>query len=190
MSSFIRNIRRANFARCPLALGAGLALSLMSGAALAGGHQFVFTAYSDATGGAEVMAGRYRAALQELRRQPGDMSFDPAAINTNRCVAYSMTLQWQAAQAACDAAVRAADAQRAASPAWMSWARPSADEYLALAYANRAVMFWMRHDAAAAQRDLVSAQKLSPHADFVARNFTALKVRGPVALAGVPAPKS
>jgi hypothetical protein len=190
MSSFTCNNRHANSRLRPRAFGAGFALSLMSGVALAGAHQFVFTAYSDATGGADVIAGRYRTALEELQSQAGAMSFDAATINTNRCVAYSMTLQWQAARAACDAAIRAADAQRAVSPAWMSWASPSPDEYLAVAYANRAVMFWMSHDQAAAQRDLAKAQQLSPHADFVARNLTALKVRSAVALAGAPAPTS
>jgi len=190
MSSFARNTRRANSARCSRAFGAGIALSLMSGAALAGAHQFVFTAYSDAAGGAEVMAGRYRAALEELQSQPTAMSFDPAEIDTNRCVAYSMTLQWQAARAACDAAVRAAEAQRAAVPAWLSWESPSPDEYLAVAYANRAVMFWLWRNQTAAARDLAAAQRLSPRSEFVAKNLTALKVHGTVALAGAPAPQS
>jgi len=190
MSSFARNTRRANSAQCSRALGAGIALSLLSGAALAGAHQFVFTAYSDAAGGAEVMAGRYRAALEELQGQPTVMSLDPAAINSNRCVAYSMTLQWQPARAACDAAVRAAEAERAAAPAWLSWATPSPDEDLAVAYANRAVMFWLWRNQTAAQRDLAAAQKLSPHAEFVAKNLTALKVHATVALAAAPAPKS
>src|SRR5689334_17172622 len=90
MSSYSRNTRRANSPLRPRALGAGLALSLMSGAVLAdGAHQFVFTAYSDAAGGAEVVEGRYRAALEELQSRPRDMDFDPSTTNTNRCVAYS-----------------------------------------------------------------------------------------------------
>jgi hypothetical protein len=45
MSSFTRNSDRANYARCPRAFAAGLALMLASGTALAAGaHQFVFTA--------------------------------------------------------------------------------------------------------------------------------------------------
>ncbi|MGH8201814.1 MAG: hypothetical protein ACREVO_15870 [Steroidobacteraceae bacterium] len=163
----------------------------MSGAALAdGAHRFVFTAYTDAAGGADVMAGRYRAALEELTSYPATAEGDSSETNTNRCVAYSMTLQWQEARAACDAAVRAATQQRNISPAWWSLAPPADDDYLALAYANRAVMYWLSQNEAAAQKDLAQAQELSPRADFVAQNVVALKVHHVVALAAAPAPKS
>src|SRR5579872_3404583 len=66
MSSHKRNSRRADSGRRSRALCAGLALTLVNGAALANGtQQFVFTAYRDAAGGAEVTTGRYRAALEE-----------------------------------------------------------------------------------------------------------------------------
>jgi tetratricopeptide (TPR) repeat protein len=200
MSSFTRNTRRANSTQRLRALGAGLALTVVSGAALAhGAHQFVFTAYSDAAGGADVLTGRYRAALEELKSHPGDVDFGPSLTNTNRCIAYSMTLQWQEARAACDAAVHAANDQRKLTPAWSSWERMSDEDYLAVAYANRAVMEWMSDDYAAARRDLAAAHELSPQADFVARNLAALKThdavaqtnaRRKVARAGAPAPKS
>ena len=169
MSSFTRNTRGANFARRSRALGAGLALTLASGAVLADGAQrFVFTAYTDAAGGADVMAGRYRAALEELRSQSSDMDLDPSAYATNRCVAYSMTLQWQEARAACDDAVH--------------MARDN-DDSLAVAYANRAVLRWLWSDAAAARHDLAKARELSPRADFVAQNLAALEVRADAAKA-------
>lgn len=191
MSSFSRNSRRANSLRCSRALGAGLALTLVSGAALADGAQrFVFSAYSDAAGGADIVAGRYGAALEELQSHPGSMDLDSSVTNTNRCVAYSMTLQWKEAHAACDAAVRAASKERAGVPAWLDWARDSDDEYLALAYANRAVMHWMSQDEAAAQKDLEKARELSPQSDFVAQNVAALKVHVTVALAAASVPKS
>lgn len=175
MSSCSRNIRRSNSARRSRALGAGLAFALMSGAALADvAHPFVFTAYTDATGGANVAAGRYRAALKDLNSPPEAMELDSSAIDSNRCVAYSMTLQWREARAACDAAVHAA----------------SEDQSLAVAYANRAVMYWLLEDAAAARKDLARAQEFSPNADFVARNIVALKAHVEVAQAGTPAPKS
>jgi tetratricopeptide (TPR) repeat protein len=190
MSSFSRNSRRANSARRTRAVGAGIALTLVSGAALAdGAHQFVFTAYSDAAGGAEVLAGRYRIALEELESYRGAVDHDPAATETNLCVAYSMTLQWPKARAACDDAVRAAREQQRFPASW-SWAPPSHDDYVALAYANRAVMHWLVHDEAAARKDLARAQELSPQSDFVARNLAALKVHSVVAQAGTPAPKS
>jgi hypothetical protein len=73
----------------------------------------------------------------------------------------------------------------------LSWARESDDEYLALAYANRAVMHWMSHDEASAQKDLSRARELSPQTDFVAQNIAALKVHVTEVFAGAPpAPKS
>ena len=200
MSSFSRNTRCANSIRRSRALGTGLALTLMSAAALAdGAHQFVFTVFSDAAGGDDVVAGHYSAALEELKSDPRSVDLDPSTVNTNRCVAYSMTLRWQEARAACDAAVRAAAEHRNGSPAGWSWMDTSADDYLAVAYANRAVMHWMSSDDSAARKDLAKARELSPEADFVARNLAALeihgevaqaKARGEMARAGVPAPKS
>ena len=192
MPSFSRNSRRANFPQRPWALGTVLALTLVSGAAFGdGAHRFVFTAYSDAAGGADIVAGRYRIALDELKSHPGNVEPDPSATNTNRCVAYSMTMQWQEARTACDAAVRTARKQRSISPAWWNWARaPDDDDYLALAYTNRAVLYWLSQDDAAAQKDLAKAQELSPQADFVALNVAALKVHRAVALAAASAPKS
>jgi hypothetical protein len=189
MSSFSRNSRRANCAQTVLALGAALALTLSSGAALAdGAHRFVFTAYSDATGGADVVAGRYQAALEELASHRDIMDLDPSAANTNRCVAYSMTLHWQEAHAACDAAVHAAIERRLS--AQVSWLPSSDTESLAVAYANRAVVNWLSHDDAAAREDLAKARELSPRAAFVARNLAALKVHAEMAQLGAPAPKS
>jgi hypothetical protein len=177
MSSSSGNSLRASYV--PRALGAGLAFLLASAAALAGDAQpFVFTAYSDAVGGADVVAGRYHAALAQLKSYPRMTDFDPAATNTNRCVAYSMTLQWRAARAACDAAVRASDAQPMRS-----------EHHLAVAYSNRAVMFWLWNDDVAAGQDLARAQALAPRSQFVARNVAALRIHGAVALARQPAPK-
>lgn len=183
MSSFTRNTRRANSAQRSRTLGVGLALTLASAGALAdGAHRFVFTTYSDAAGGADVLAGRYRAALEELTSHADSAGLDPSAIDTNRCVAYSMTLQWQEARAACDAAVLEARDN---------------DDSLAVAYANRAVLHWLSSDDSAARHDLAKASEFSPRADFVARNLAALathhdvvKSHGEMARAGAPAPKS
>lgn len=200
MSSFSRNTRRANSLRRSRALGAGLALALASTAALAdGAHRFVFTAFSDATGGDEVVAGHYSAALEELTSAAGAGQLDRAAVDTNRCVAFSMSLRWQEARAACDDAVRAATEERRKPPVWWSWMHTSADDYLAVAYANRAVVQWLSNDDAAAHEDLAKAQALAPGADFIALNLVALKAHTEVAQAkarsemarvGAPAPKS
>jgi hypothetical protein len=191
MSSFSRNSRRAHSYLRPRAIGAGLALALASAGALADeAHRFVFTAYTDAAGGAEVLAGRYRAALEELNTDPDEMDFDASETNTNRCVAYSMTLQWQEARATCDAAVREAAGHRVGAPGWFGWTRESQDEDLALAYANRAVMHWLSGDQAAADEDLGKARGLTPHAYFVTRNVAALQMHLTVARAATTAPKS
>ena len=189
MSSFSRNTRRADFPRRAGALSTALALTLASGTTLANGaHRFVFTAYTDAVGGGEIVAGRYRAALDELERHPGKP--DESATNTNRCVAYSMSQQWQEARVACDAAVRAATKQLRISPAWWSWESSPNGDYLALAYANRAVLHWLSQDGAAAQEDLAKALELSPQADFVAQNVIAFKAHRALALAAASAPQS
>jgi len=86
--------------------------------------------------------------------------------------------------------VHAARAQRTRVPAWLGGIQQSQDEYLALAYANRAVMHWMSRDGGAAQDDLMKARALAPQADFVARNVAALEAHATVARATVPAPKS
>ena len=192
MSSSRRNIRRANSLQRSRALGAAVALALASSAALAdGAHRFVFTAYSDAAGGADVVAGRYHAALEQLNGRHGTMESDATAVNTNLCVAYSMTLQMSAARAACDAAVRTAKEQRGLPTAWWIETRPSPDDSQAVAYANRAVMHWLLHDESAARSDLARAQELSPQSRFVAQNAAALKAHGRLlAQAVIPARES
>jgi hypothetical protein len=189
MSSLSRNSRRANCTHSPLALGAAIALAFSSGAALADGAQrFVFTAYSDAAGGADVVSGRYQAALEELATHRDIMDHDQSAANTNRCVAYSMTLHWQEARAACDAAVHAAVEQRRSAQA--SWLPSSNTESLAVAYANRAVVNWLSHDDAAARADLAKARDLSPQSGFVAHNLAALAMHAGMAQVAAPGPKS
>ena len=188
MPSFSRNSSRANCARKSLAFSAAIAFTVLSGSALADAPQrFVFTAYSDAAGGADVVAGRYQAALLELGHHRDIMDLDPSAANTNRCVAYSMTLHWQQARAACDAAVDAATQEWSAQPGWLP---PPNAASLAVAYANRAVMSWLSHDDAAAREDLAKAQQLSPRAGFVALNIAALELHGKMAPAKASAPKS
>ncbi len=187
MSSFSRHTCRAHFLLRPRALGAALVLALASGAAVAGGaHRFVFTAYTDAAGGAEVAAGRYRAALEELQSHPDVTDLDPSATNTNRCVAYSMTLQRREAHAACDAAVLEADGQ----PIAWGGTQGFQDEHKALAYANRAVMHWLFGEGAAAASDIAKARELAPRTDFVAQNIAALEMHVTVARAAAPASRS
>ena len=103
----------------PLALYAGFALA-SSAAALAGTqrHPFVLTAYGAGPGGRDLLAGRYPAALRQLRAR-GSAPRDPRAFSANRCVAFEMTQHLRAAQSACDTAVLAAVPSELV-PRWVS----------------------------------------------------------------------
>lgn len=170
---------RHNAPMLPLALCAGLTLSMATAAfAAEQPHPFVLTAYPAAIGGHALLAGRYPAALQQLRGHTSPAALDAAAVSTNRCVALSMTAQWHAAQAACDSAVREASEARLDSPTWALGSSIDSDERLAAAYTDRGVMRWLSHDQAGAQQDFSRALTLSPGSGFVTRNLTALKFHG------------
>jgi hypothetical protein len=150
-------------------------------------HTFELTAFSNGAGGASIVSGDYNTAIVELGA--GARNLDGQTLSTNRCVAYAVTHQLQAAHAACDSAVREAQAQIAGLPISMSWARSEYRNYLALAYSNRAVVDWMSNDTSAAQVDLKKAAAVAPKAEFVARNQTALQSHAAVAQVAV-VPKS
>ncbi len=170
---------RRNTLVLPLALYAGLTLSMATTTfAAEQPHPFVLTAYPTAAGGHDLLAGRYPAALQQLRGHTSPAALDAAAVSTNRCVALSMTAQWHAAQTACDTAVREASSARLDSPTWTVWTSRDGDKRLAAAYADRGVMRWLSHDHAGAQQDFSRARTLSPDSGFVTRNLTALKFQG------------
>jgi hypothetical protein len=179
MSSQSRN------SRTPLrALRLGVAAALLIGSAAQATdqpHSFVLTAYSNGAGGEDLVAGNYDEAIKELGQHSLDLSLDASTVSTNRCVAFAVTKQWSAARAACDQAVRDAQQDKASLPAWMSWARKRHNDYVAIAYSNRAVLHWLSDDSVNAERDLAKAQGLSPKADFVGRNLAALRTRNTVA---------
>jgi hypothetical protein len=173
MPSYSRNSRIA-----VQVLRLAIAGAVQGGALLAGSvahaadqpGKFVMTAYTDVVGGASLVSGDFQAALVQTQhsKAPDDV------IATNRCVAYTMTGQIAAAKTVCDDAVADAkhDLMHATPP--MLWEMSRLQEYLAVAYSNRAVLNWLSHDAAAAERDLAEAGSLAPKAEFVARNISAL----------------
>lgn len=132
---------------------------------------FVLVAYSDRPGGTPLAGGDYDAATRMLRRMPPASMLDPAALDTNRCVAYAMTRQLAAARLACEAAVEELKPQAGSVLAERHGGQDDADA--ALAYSNRAVLRWLSADRAAAQQDLARARRLAPHADFVLKNLAA-----------------
>jgi len=138
-------------------------------------HNFVLTAYSNGTGGTELISGNYGAAAEALHSPPPITAFDASTTSNNRCVAFTMTKQWDSARIACDQAVRDAQHERSMLPSYEYWARKFKNDYLAVALSNRAVLHWMSADSAAAANDLKRAEELSPTADFVAHNRAALE---------------
>jgi hypothetical protein len=162
-----------------LALYAGLSLSAPGAArATTQYHPFVLTAYGTGPGGQDLLAGRYPAAVRQLRMH-GSTQDDPAALNANRCVAWTMTKQWRDAHLACDAAVRSAMQRRLESEPWSTASLSRTDRALAVAYADRAVLRWLSGDAHGAQADLASAQWLAPQASFVVDDLSALRSHPP-----------
>jgi hypothetical protein len=159
-------------------LGLAAAVSLLLGSAAQAGeqsHNFVLTAYSNGKGGPDLVSGNYAAADKVLHYRTSLSAFDGSTSSNNRCVAQAMTKQWDSARAACDEAVRDAEHEKASLPSYQYWARKLENDYVAVALSNRAVFHWMSADSAAAAADLKRAAALSPNADFVARNKSALE---------------
>jgi len=173
MSSYSRNSRKPYRA---LILTATVSLLLGQAAQAADtSHSFVLTAYSNGTGGPELISGNYGAAAEALHYPFSITLSDASTTSNNRCVAFAMTKQWDSARIACNQAVRDAQQERAMLPSYQYWARKFKNDYLAVALSNRAVLHWMSADSAAAANDLKRAQMLSPKADFVTRNRAALE---------------
>jgi hypothetical protein len=134
---------------------------------------FVLVAYSNRTGGHALAGGDYSGATRALHGFDAGAA-DPAALATNRCVAYAMTQQLRMALAACDAAVQAVQAESDGSV--LAQENPQAARTsAALAYSNRAVLNWLTAAVAAAREDLARARELAPHAEFVRHNLMAIQ---------------
>jgi Flp pilus assembly protein TadD len=158
-------------------LGLAAAVSLLLGQAVQAdpAHNFVLTAYSNGMGGEDLINGNYGAAAEALHSHPGISALDASTTSNNRCVALTMTRQWDSARIACNQAVRDAQQEKAMLPSYQYWGRKFKNDYLAVALSNRAVLHWMSSDSEAAANDLKKAEALSPNADFVTRNRAALE---------------
>jgi hypothetical protein len=177
MSSYSRNSRKPT-----QALQLALAVALLAGSAAHAADEprtFELTALSNGTGGAALMSGDYNSAVRTLSTHVNGLNSD--SVNTNRCVAYVVTRQVEAARIACNEAVREAQQEIATLPLAMSFDRSDLRDYLALTYSNRAVFNWISNDTTAAQSDLKKAAAAAPRAEFVARNVTALESHSTVA---------
>ncbi len=156
-----------------VSLGILTAALITTAAAAESADPFVLVAYSNRTGGQNLLSGDYSRATEALH---SDATLpDPLALDTNACVAYAMSQQLQQARAACDAAVRDAHSVDSVVLAASAQARQQSAASAALAYSNRAVLHWLDADLPAAQADLARAQALAPQASFVVRNLTAMR---------------
>ncbi len=174
MRSSSRNSRE----KLSVVLGLAAAASLLVGECAQAGeqsHNFVLTAYSNGKGGPALISGDYAAAGKILQYRSSLSTFDGSTNSNNRCIALALTKQWDAARAACDDAVHAAEHEKAMLPSYQYWARKLENDYVAVALSNRAVFHWLSDDSAAAAADLKRAEALSPNAAFVERNKSALE---------------
>jgi hypothetical protein len=138
-------------------------------------NPLVLTVFTDAAGGSVLLAGRYDAAIDEIkatRRAPAVRSLNL----TNLCVAQIVARDWLEARGTCDAAVEAARLDRAGAPTWPVAVRDNYRAFMAVAYSNRAVLSILAQDVAAGESDLMNARKASPKALFVKRNLEATRV--------------
>jgi hypothetical protein len=133
--------------------------------------RFKLTAYTDAVGGREILSGDYQLALTRIA-QTHVSDLTKSAVELNRCVALTMTQQWEEARHACDNAVADAEHRRVVPTGALEERRLQEDS-MAIAYSNRAVLDWLVADAEAAKSDLARAKALSPDSDIVASNTMA-----------------
>lgn len=143
------------------------------------GKPLVLVSFTEARGGMALERGQFTQAAELLTKRP----YTGAEVLTNLCVAQTALRQFDAARASCDAAVTRAIGLSAREP-FGKVSRRQADQALAIAYSNRAVLNWLIDDPVAAHQDLSRAHMLTPVASFVTRN---LEVTGSVpALARTP----
>ena len=109
MSSYSRNSRKPT-----QALQLALAVALLAGSAAHAADEprtFELTAFSNGAGGAALVSGDYNSAVRALSAHANGLNAD--TVNTNRCVAYVVTRQVEAARIACnDGRPRCAAANR------------------------------------------------------------------------------
>ena len=136
--------------------------------------KLVLTAYINGAGGESVMAGQYDAALTEIKRDRSGTSEAYMARVNNQCVAYAAMKQLEQAMGACNEALRAAKYDRASALRYSSGS-PLMNGYVAIAYANRAVVQMMAKNPEAAHSDMAHARTLAPEAEFVSQNLLAMQ---------------
>jgi hypothetical protein len=136
--------------------------------------KLTLTAYINGAGGEKVMAGKFDEALTEIKQARYVASDEYTAKVTNQCVVYAATKLLPQAKSACDEALRAAKADRMGALRFSSGSSVQ-NGYLAIAYANRAVVQMMAKNPEAAKSDMARAKSLAPDAGFVSQNLLAME---------------
>ena len=134
--------------------------------------KLVLTAYVNGVGGEAVMASQFDAALTEIKRNRNVSSDQYTAKLTNECVVYTAMKLLPQAKSSCDEALRAAKHDRLGALRYSG--SNIQNEYLAIAYANRAVVQMMQKNPDAAKADMAHAKSLAPDAEFVSKNLLAM----------------
>ncbi len=135
--------------------------------------KLVLTAYVNGVGGEAVMAGKFDAALTEIKRNR-NVSSDAVHRETHQRM---RRLHGDETAAASEELVRrGAPCSKARSPGRAALLVGSniQNEYLAIAYANRAVVQMMQKNPDAAKADMAHAKSLAPDAEFVSKNLLAM----------------
>jgi tetratricopeptide (TPR) repeat protein len=156
-----------------LAFAAASIFSVTAHASDVTGSPMVLIAYENAAGGASVLAHKFDAALAEIEQARTTSSDAYTAKINNRCVAYAAMKQITLALRACDLAVKEARSERLNAQRY-SLATSVQDAYVAIAYANRAVVHMMAKDAESAKADMTHAKALAPSAKYVTQNMLAM----------------
>jgi hypothetical protein len=136
--------------------------------------KLMLTAFINGAGGESVMAGKYDAALTEIKRDRSASSDLYTAKITNACVTYAVMKQLTEAKSACNEAVRAAKYDRMGALRFASGSKLQ-NSYVAIAYTNRAVVNMMSKNVEGAKSDLARAKSLAPEAEFVSKNLLAME---------------
>ncbi len=137
----------------------------------------MLTAFVNGIGGESVMAGKYDAALAEIKHDHTMSSIEYSAKLTNLCVTYTVQKQLTQSMSACDSAVQAAKDDRMSAQRYSPGSIRD-NSYVAIAYANRAVAHMMAKDSESAKLDLARAKSLAPSAEFVSKNLAAIESTG------------
>lgn len=160
----------SNTLRAAALLAAALAARTTSAESPQG---FTMTMYSNAAGSQQIVSGNYDAAIGYIRQSMSTSASYLSVDATNLCVAQVMAGKLETARSTCNIAVSSARNEQSSAAPWR-FRDQSFRTYLAMAYANRAVMHWLAKDVARATADLESAKRSAPSASFVLANVTAL----------------